>query len=481
MINAEVDDSDNGDEEVTDAAKADAEKTSEVKDDAKKTELPPTSSSLSVSLGFGGQLLKLSSDSSLVSTVKDSRDQLIIGILTTVRESPSITIVTTLHPPPVSTTPPVPQQITTLIPTPTITTDAPTITTTISESNALSAVQLRVAKLEKDVSELKKIDLFTEALAALKTQVPSFVDKYLGSKVGDTPTVYLEQESEKTPSEILKIKKEQAEKQKMPKFTIKYTYKASLKEYDQKSTLYQTMHANKSFNKNPTNHRLYHALMEALIEDENAIDKGVADIVQDHKRKHDDDEDDDDEDPPVRPNQDKKTKRRRTKDSESSKKPSTTKETPKGKAPSKGSKTGHLGHLTVDADYFFNNDLEYLKSSDPDRTHTTSITKTKEDRYEIEGIEDMKSVMQVDELYKSSDVTLKKVQDEIHHRVLDFDMGYNKDMSRRKWTAIDKKRSKLMVELIDKHMRKRKIIQNLERLVGARELGMDYKVMTRIV
>ncbi|GKG26798.1 hypothetical protein Tco_0402501, partial [Tanacetum coccineum] len=38
--------------------------------------------------------------------------------------------------------------------------------------------------------------------------------------------------------------------------------------------------------------------MEALIEDENAMDKGVADIIQDHKRKHDDDED-----PPVGPNQ----------------------------------------------------------------------------------------------------------------------------------------------------------------------------------
>nr|GFB25476.1 hypothetical protein [Tanacetum cinerariifolium] len=51
---------------------------------------------------------------------------------------------------------------------------------------------------------------------------------------------------------------------------------------------------------------------------------------------------------------------------------------------------GHLGHLTVDADYFFNNDLEYLKSSDPERTYTTSITKTKAARYETEGIDDMK-------------------------------------------------------------------------------------------
>ncbi|GJZ42900.1 hypothetical protein Tco_0590155 [Tanacetum coccineum] len=50
--------------------------------------------------------------------------------------------------------------------------------------------------------------------------------------------------------------------------------------------------------------------MKALIEDENAIDKGVADTVQDHKRKHDDD----DRDPIVGPNQ--------------------------CKAPSRGSKTG---------------------------------------------------------------------------------------------------------------------------------------------
>ncbi|GJR20911.1 hypothetical protein Tco_0969438 [Tanacetum coccineum] len=120
MTNDEVEDSDKGDEEVIDAAKEYAEKTSEVKDDTKKTEIPSTSSSLSVSLGFGDQFLKLSSDSSLVITVKDSAD-----------------------------------------------------------------ADLRVAKLEKDMSELKKIDLSVEALVALKTRVPSVVDNYLGSKVGD--------------------------------------------------------------------------------------------------------------------------------------------------------------------------------------------------------------------------------------------------------------------------------------------------------
>nr|GEZ12564.1 hypothetical protein [Tanacetum cinerariifolium]GEZ13214.1 hypothetical protein [Tanacetum cinerariifolium] len=46
-------------------------------------------------------------------------------------------------------------------------------------------------------------------------------------------------------------------------------------------------------------------------------------------------------------------------------------------------------HLTVSANYFFNNDLEYLKSFDPEKTYTTSITKTKASRYEIKRTEDM--------------------------------------------------------------------------------------------
>nr|GEU91716.1 hypothetical protein [Tanacetum cinerariifolium] len=289
MINAKVDDSDNGDEEITDEAKADAEKTSEVKDDAKKTELPSSSSSLSVS--------------------------------SVVQESPSTATATTLPHPFVSTTPSIPQQTTTPIFTPTITTNAQTVTIAVPESNTLTDVKLRVAKLEKYMSKLKTVDHSTKELDILK---------------------------------------------------------------------------------NLANHRLYHALMEALIDDENAMDKGVVDTIQDHKRKHDD------EDPLTRPNQGKKTKRRRTKESESSKKPSSTKDTPKGKAITKGSKTSEFastnepveetiaevvmddaGHRTVAVDYFFNNDLEYLKTYVPEVKYTSSITKTKAARYEIKGIEDM--------------------------------------------------------------------------------------------
>ncbi|GKC40753.1 retrovirus-related pol polyprotein from transposon TNT 1-94, partial [Tanacetum coccineum] len=339
MKDVEGEESDKGKEKVTNAAKEEAEKTLEENDDANKTKLPPSSSILSVSLGFGDQFLKLSSDSSLVSTVKDSADANVSSLLdipiqhkTLQTQSPSVQKIlisvipeTTNLPPipeivietPVSTIVPSPQvtpiiltvqQTPTPIPTPPITTNALTIIIVVHESDTLSAVELTVAKLEKDVSDLKTVDHSSEALAVVQSQVPIVVDSYLDTKFGD--------------------------------FTIKSTDKAALEEYDLKSALYQSIHANKSFNRNIANNRLYHALIEALMKDENEIDKGVADTVKDHKRKHDDDEDNDDEDPLARPKQGKKAKRRKTKESESSKKPSSTKETTKGKAPTKGSKIG---------------------------------------------------------------------------------------------------------------------------------------------
>ncbi|GJX40579.1 retrovirus-related pol polyprotein from transposon TNT 1-94 [Tanacetum coccineum] len=232
-------------------------------------------------------------------------------------------ISTTVHSPQVTPIFSSVQQTPTPIPTPPIITDALTATTAVPESNVLTTVELRVIKLEKDVSELKTIDLSSKALAVLQSQVPILTKK---------PTPTSEQESEKSPLDILKIKREQVEKQKMTHFTIKSTDKAALEEHDLKSTLYQSMNANKSFNRNPANHRLYHALMEH-VDDKDDDD-------EDDDDEDDDDEDDDDEDPPAKLNQGKKTKRRRTKESKSSKKLSTTKETPKGKAPTKGSKTG---------------------------------------------------------------------------------------------------------------------------------------------
>ncbi|GJR13295.1 hypothetical protein Tco_0795947 [Tanacetum coccineum] len=195
-----------------------------------------------------------------------------------------------------------------------------------------------------------------------------------------TPTVDLEQDSEKSPSEILKIKKEQAKKQKIPKFNIKSTDKAILKEFDQKSALYRTMHAN-------TNEALR---LNPFASAKEPVEEPTAEVVMD------------DADILLGPAYNllkgtcsssveleyhfqecfnALTDRLDWNNPEGDRYPfDLSKPLPL---------QGHPGHLTVAADYFFNNDLEYLKSSDPERTYTTSITKRKAARYKIKGIEDL--------------------------------------------------------------------------------------------
>ncbi|GJZ17987.1 hypothetical protein Tco_0554110 [Tanacetum coccineum] len=68
-------------EDTESGSRHDVENTEEEKDDSKKAELPPTSSSLSISSGFGDQYLKLSLDTSLVGSVKDTTDAEISSLL----------------------------------------------------------------------------------------------------------------------------------------------------------------------------------------------------------------------------------------------------------------------------------------------------------------------------------------------------------------------------------------------------------------
>ncbi|GJR68626.1 retrovirus-related pol polyprotein from transposon TNT 1-94 [Tanacetum coccineum] len=147
-----------------------------------------------------------------------------------------------------------------------------------SHQTVTSTPPLRVARLEQEMSEVKKTDHSADVLASIESQVPTAVVKYLGTKLDDALLKVLErhtadliekysvlpgpesiqnQESEKSPKEIIRTKREQ---------------------------------------------------------DEDAMDKEVADKVKDHKRKHDsddDEDDDDDEGPSAGSNQGKSAKRRR--------------------------------------------------------------------------------------------------------------------------------------------------------------------------
>nr|GEV46837.1 hypothetical protein [Tanacetum cinerariifolium] len=155
---------------------------------------------------------------------------------------------------------------------------------------------------------------------------------------------------------------------------------------------------------------------------------------------------------------------------------------------------GESPNLTVAADYFFNNDLEYLKSSDPTKKFATSITKTKAARVKVERLHGYGHLEEIvvkradRQKYKLKegdfvDLHLNDIEDmlllAVQHRIHNFSLGFNKEMSMRKWSKVDVRRSKLVAELINKQLLEKRIIRNLERLVGAWELEMDCRLMQR--
>ncbi|GJU29246.1 hypothetical protein Tco_1172835 [Tanacetum coccineum] len=134
MTKAEDADTGNTDEEITDTAKVQAEKTEVEKDDIKKAELPPTSSSLSASSVFGNQFLNVSSNTSLIVYVISEP-----SVLTPIPETPSVAPATALLPP----------------------------------------------LIVSSISHLKEADNITTLCASLRSKIPSAVNAYLGSNLGD--------------------------------------------------------------------------------------------------------------------------------------------------------------------------------------------------------------------------------------------------------------------------------------------------------
>nr|GFB12602.1 hypothetical protein [Tanacetum cinerariifolium] len=139
---------------------------------------------------------------------------------------------------------------------------------------------------------------------------------------------------QKSIEDIQEIKIEHARKLQVPKETITSSNTTALEEFDQKTTLFETMTKSKSFNKSPKQRALYHALMESILEDEDAMDEGVADKLK--KRKPNDT--DKDEGPFARSYRGLK-RQKTSKDTKTSKKAKST-ESSKGTSTSQPKSTG---------------------------------------------------------------------------------------------------------------------------------------------
>nr|GEY23176.1 hypothetical protein [Tanacetum cinerariifolium] len=146
------------------------------------------------------------------------------------------------------------------------------------------------------------------------------------------------------------------------------------------------------------------------------------------------------------------------------------------------------GRQIIPKDYFINKDLEYLKGRDLSRKYSTSVTKTKAATYELKWIEDLvtklwspmqrKRLMHTAELHKFSDGTFNDVRSALRDIVVGIRMEY---LPMRKWSNLDKKRARVMVQDIDKKLYQRRLMRNLEKFIGGRVYGNDLRLLERTI
>ncbi|GJW01240.1 hypothetical protein Tco_1556491 [Tanacetum coccineum] len=89
-----------------------------------------------------------------------------------------------------------------------------------------------------------------------------------------------------------------------------------------------------------------------------------------------------------------------------------------------------------------------------------------------------KRLMRADELHKFIDDTLNDVRTALHDIAAGIRMEY---MPMRKWSNLDKKRARVMVQYIDKQLYQRRLMRNLEKFIGGREYGKDLRLLERTI
>ncbi|GJT87949.1 hypothetical protein Tco_1069666 [Tanacetum coccineum] len=121
-----------------------------------------------------------------------------------------------------------------LVTPPPINTEGTTITTSLLEITPFIALQLRVARLEQEMYEVKKID---HSADILERHTADLIEKYF---VLPGLESVKNQESKKSLKEIIRTKKEQGEEKQDLTYSIRSTDKVDLEEFDLKSALFKT-------------------------------------------------------------------------------------------------------------------------------------------------------------------------------------------------------------------------------------------------
>nr|GFB07300.1 hypothetical protein [Tanacetum cinerariifolium] len=87
-------------------------------------------------------------------------------------------------------------------------------------------------------------------------------------------------------------------------------------------------------------------------------------------------------------------------------------------------------------------------------------------------------LMRSDELYKFSDETLTSVRSVLHDVASNLRMDY---LPKRRWSNLDKQRSRIMIKAIDKLQLEGRLMRNLKKFVGGRDCVEDFRLLEWII
>nr|GEV38162.1 hypothetical protein [Tanacetum cinerariifolium] len=85
------------------------------------------------------------------------------------------------------------------------------------------------------------------------------------------------------------------------------------------------------------------------------------------------------------------------------------------------------------------------------------------------------------ELYKFSNVTLISLCDTLKDMTNNFDMGYTSVMPRKRWSNMEKKRSRIMIKDIYRHLLDKRLMRSLKKFVGGKEYGEDLRLLQQTI
>nr|GEU57609.1 retrovirus-related Pol polyprotein from transposon TNT 1-94 [Tanacetum cinerariifolium] len=313
----------------------------------------------------------------------------------------------------------------------------------------------RVFALETKVSNFNQTSQFAKAISL----IPGIFNNYLASKLKEEVNV-----------------------------AASYAVATSLSEFKLKKILIDKIKRNESINISDIQRNLYNALVESYNTDKDILST-YGNVVTLKRERDDQDKDED-----TFAGSDRGTKRKKSS---------------KDDKPSKGSKSKESnkplpliedqGRQVVPVDYFINNDLEYLKGGSSSSKYVTSTTRTKATkiitvtsvkvmrwyeygylkeivvrrddnvlheftegdfpRLNLRDIEDMLLLL-VQKKLSNLDMDDRTV---LHDIASSLEMDY---LSKRHWSNLEKKRSRIMIKSIDKLLFERRLMRRLEKFVG---------------